>query len=976
MMQHNSSSSNSAMLQLSDEDMTRMRTLGREVCTHVAISSRRSDSGRSGVRWNPAGFEHQVEIFVGEDANGDAEGTSNRSLSYMCGVVQVAATIDQIADLFNADPSSDGAARDFYDRFHQDFAHTQLLAAIRTRSRQYPRHTIGLKTATMLSPHAGASSRDFVYLECQEDVMDARRNKRGWVCAMHSIDLPNVPQRHDTVRGSLYRSGFVFTESDTPGVLEAVYLLQVDFKGPVAVHVRQAMMKQRILCLQVLADHFHQGSGGGNNNQAAAPALPQASSRDSRFLNEDMLAQANLHQQQLQQQQQTSSSRYTNQGPSLYPTAAADTHPRNLYPDNHLRDTAVASTNPHRSLSSHSSGLHLLGDIHLKPKHAASQCACCVSSFGFLKKKHNCRVCGEVVCSSCCTQQRPVVPIEGIKKYHICTLCTMDNPNRRSVARTASSQGRSKSEHNSRSVLSNAKSPKSSLSGSHPLSRQHKHMQQLQLSGGNGISGPVLRQRPDVHQSFDEMTQPPPTTQHVYGKSPSMPQASQSHQLHRGMMMAPALGPAASLSAPAAFQQSAPQPSGGGRYRHDTSRDRPHPMMQQQQPPPSSHHHQFNPPQPRYSSRYHDYDLPQPHHQGQQSSYPAPSVASSNHPPLRYNGQNRPDDPRDSMRFERESFLNLYDEVGTSVSRALPPPNPPASYRHHAHLPAQVQYVPADAPNTTAINLGDLRNAPDVLAALNNNRNGKESTLRLEIVAPTPSQVGRPPHVEPEIEPTPATAALYAPPDQPAMRPYNPQAPTPDGHQLVAQPAPPGIYKGSRYRIKETRYYAPTPDASADEYVAQERDSILVDMPSQPQLSANAVTATNGGNNASPTALTVSRFLDQDIDMFLQPMDKKKAAAAAAAAQQVNGGGGGVPLALDNTPAVAPPGPVPNFSQQVSMDDLIAQLQAQQPPPVAGESMESDVATLTRLLMERLRVASESEREAVKATLTQAVTQP
>ncbi|CAK4078588.1 unnamed protein product [Aphanomyces euteiches] len=1003
--------SSGEMLHLTDEDVNRMKSLGREVCTHVAYSARRTETGRSGVRWNAIGFENQVELFVGEDAHPETD----RTLSYMCGVTQVASTINEVADLFN---STSDAHDEFYAHFHQDLAGIDMLASIRGRTRQYPRHMISLKTVTMLSPSATANSRDFVFLESQEDVMDAKRNKRGWVCAMHSIDLPNVPPRQDVVRGSLYRSGFVFTESETPGMLEAIYLLQIDFKGPVPIHVRQAMMKQRIMCLQVLADHFGSDAQSPAPQQAPTSAAPRLGyADDARF--------SRAHDNS-PHQQAGGGNRYGQDSRPVYQSAFSMSDLQNTTPGALVQQSAA----PGRSLSgSAASGLQLLGDIHLKPKQNATQCACCVSSFSFLKKKHNCRVCGEVVCSSCCTQQKPTHPIEGIKKFHICTLCTMDN--RRSTSRTASSHGGgSKSRGDGRSVLSAGghKSPKSSLSGT--ASRFNKQP--------SGPAAQPAQSRSRVDQNSFEDRHDPELRQFGYGNSkPVQPQAAQTHPAQRNVVMAPPPLPNASMSAPNNFQQS---PNG---YNG-------HPAPKQ-----SAHHgyHLEAQAAPRVQPRYNRSTYQDPHHDHlpNNSSYQQSMVSTTSYQIPRYNGTNRPDDPRVSLRDERDSFLNMYDEVGTSVSRAQPVQQTP-QYRqssNHRHL-AQPQevYIPPDAPTTTAVNLGDLKNAPDVLAALNNARSaGGSSGLRLEIIPSGPPQQqvpqqpyparGRNPHETigehdsySYDDPTPpaATAFLPAPPLPPvpaqqqfaepnaheAMRYLppsisNPQAPPAvESSQMVAQGnAPLGTYVGSRYRIKETRYYAPSPDASPDDYLTQERDSILVDMPSQPQLPAgganvvaNAVTTTAvttttpATGNTSPTALTVSKFLDQDIDMFLQPMDKNKKPKQPTPPPPH-------PLPLDNTPFQQENG---NGGNQVSMDDLLMRLHAHQepppptrspsPPPVAprptsppapvhqqqpvpapqpphsevGEA--ADVAMLTRLLVERLQVASDSEREAIRGALT------
>ncbi|RHY28060.1 hypothetical protein DYB32_006297, partial [Aphanomyces invadans] len=753
------------MLQLTDDDVLRMKSLGREVCTHVAYSARRTESAKSSVRWTSIGYENDVELFEGEDA--DTKDTS-RALSYMCGETHVTATIDQVADLFNAtDVDADPAVRDFYAHFHADLAHTQLIAPVRSRSRQYPRHMISLKTATMLSPSPSAatnptsSSRDFVYLEVASALhvqQASSSNYRQHPHAPHPDDLRQLPPagyRHPP--SSQQQQNAVDSTGRYPG---------------------------------------------NNHDQPMYPPYGRQLATQPSF----------QPPQQLQQQ---------------------------VLPSEQLEDSGSAISGGHgANLRTHSStgqptpGLQLLCDIQLKPKHSAAQCACCVSGFSFLKKKHNCRVCGEVVCSSCCILQRPVVPIDGIKKYYICTLCTMDS--RRSVARTASSHAglnntaRTKSE-NARSVLSgiaggnNIRSPKSSLSGT---MQQHRYKPPNQPSQQQLLQDPRQGYKVHLHQPA------PPRGPHYPDDVPSSDMMPTRHnaQPPSNMYSKQQAGFAPGMPQVQLYQPGHPrqhhhhhhqqQQIQGMQHAHPSShRPSNYPINNGGYPHPS---HQYHPPPPHMAHN------PIPRGGGYRHPPPpareyAASMASTNYPVPRYNGTNKPDDPRMSMlRDERESFLNLYDEVGTSVSRAQPIYQP---YRHPssatdsslASRPPTTQevYIPPDAPTTTAVNLGDLRNAPDVLAALNNSRTtGGASGLRLEIISPNTNH--RQP--EPESEPygggssnfeysrvAPLEPSASGNLQEPILPPPPPPAATQDA-QLVAQQQAPGIYKGSRYRIKETRF--------------------------------------------------------------------------------------------------------------------------------------------------------------------------
>ncbi|OQR99446.1 hypothetical protein THRCLA_21838 [Thraustotheca clavata] len=865
---------------LTDDEIERMKRLGREVCTQVAYAARRADTGSVAVRWHSIGVENKVELFAGDDPLPEQE----KFLSYMCGVTSVHATIDQVADLFNADHMSQShglvAPAEFTKQFNQDLASYQTLKYLRQRTEKYPRHSVSIKWFLMESPSMAAKPRDYVYLEAQEDIMDAKRNKRGWVCAMHSIDLPSAPsleRTHDIVRGSLYRSGYVFTETETPGVLEAIYLLQIDFKGSLPMNVRQSIMKQRITCLRAIDEYF------------------------------------------------------------LRRTSSALT----------------ASTSQSMSYPGPSGGPKLLGDIHLKSKHGVTTCACCAGGFGFLKKKHNCRVCGEVVCSSCCTQQRPTVPVEGIKKYHICTLCSVDN----------------------------------------------RH-----LSLPN-----VLGRSRSGHE--------------LYQSNPNGPPANTRSALSSSNMKSPNSGPPGAGPFPSRLQQSNAQRSMSKSLQPDMFDEEPHNNNARMRMPEhmqrkSSYHNGNAAPYPllplnRASGYSHRYDPAYPElpivDYGNGMGYNQSFNRNTNYmpPPAR-------PDSRESFVNERESVLDLYDEVGTSVSRYVPPPPQPQRVRAGPRS-TQVQYVPRTGEpngNATTIDLRDLNNASDVLAQLNNQRPGaQESTVRLEIIQPNPrydnnddnddgydydNALARRGPGPRDYYPTSASGRFRVPPnsqnrwmDRPSrsfdptqmrfdnivastnnlVAPSTPENPLPQNALTVPTGS---VYKGSRYRIKETRYYAASPDATPEEYIADERDSIVVDMPAQPAPASNRI-----ANGSSPTAVAVSKFLDQDIDMFLQPMEKKGKSANA-------------PLQLENQPSIFPrdsttlkkesPTPPsksspPNFDHNSSMEELLGPLR--RPSPSSNNNEEDDsVAYLTALLMERLRMANASEREQIKETLRAAVEDP
>ncbi|KNC55781.1 uncharacterized protein AMSG_11214 [Thecamonas trahens ATCC 50062] len=57
------------------------------------------------------------------------------------------------------------------------------------------------------------------------------------------------------------------------------------------------------------------------------------------------------------------------------------------------------------------------------PDAARSACALCVASFGFLRRRHHCRQCGEVVCASCSPQRKPLPKLGLDKAVRVCREC-------------------------------------------------------------------------------------------------------------------------------------------------------------------------------------------------------------------------------------------------------------------------------------------------------------------------------------------------------------------------------------------------------------------------------------------------------------------------------------------------------------------------------------------------------------------------
>ncbi|EQC27927.1 hypothetical protein, variant [Saprolegnia diclina VS20] len=99
-------------------------------------------------------------------------------------------------------------------------------------------HYVGLHWVACASPLVGVAPRDYCVLEYQDAFVyfdeASGKERRGWLRMLHSIPSPSCPSlrsSHGLVRAELFRSGHVFIETDTPGVLDYHNVLCAKYHG-------------------------------------------------------------------------------------------------------------------------------------------------------------------------------------------------------------------------------------------------------------------------------------------------------------------------------------------------------------------------------------------------------------------------------------------------------------------------------------------------------------------------------------------------------------------------------------------------------------------------------------------------------------------------------------------------------------------------------------------------------------------------
>ncbi|KAG6587153.1 Arrestin domain-containing protein D [Phytophthora cinnamomi] len=241
--------------QLSSKENKYLLGLAKHACKEVVYYSRQDDGP---MKWLHLSSEDGVDVFQGVDSSSSAKSQQDtKALTYLRGSCRIRATIDEISDFFKLDTVDKLSG--FTQTVGKDVLDQKTLLTLATPTPDNPKHYVAVKWTAVESPSKLARNRDFCYIECHDEFIDTNTKRRGWVRSIHSIRLPFCPplsKSHGLVRGSLYRSGFIFTESAEKGCVDAVHTLHVDIKGSAPNWMKILVMKRRIKNIAEVDRHF------------------------------------------------------------------------------------------------------------------------------------------------------------------------------------------------------------------------------------------------------------------------------------------------------------------------------------------------------------------------------------------------------------------------------------------------------------------------------------------------------------------------------------------------------------------------------------------------------------------------------------------------------------------------------------------------------------------------------------------------
>ncbi|KAG9407792.1 hypothetical protein AC1031_021032 [Aphanomyces cochlioides] len=183
---------------LTENDISNYLLLAQKNAADAIRHSQRRDPA---VGWRLFSSETDLDIYTGKDPYAPP------SAATWCGVTQLESSIDEVADLFHADTSEQ--YHDYCRMSSKDILDGAMLYTL--PQPKYGSHIVSIRWHALETPFL-AKNRDFL----------PNMKHKSMAAEVGLLGL---------VRASHFCTGYVFVESDRPGVLDHVHIAQVDLVG-------------------------------------------------------------------------------------------------------------------------------------------------------------------------------------------------------------------------------------------------------------------------------------------------------------------------------------------------------------------------------------------------------------------------------------------------------------------------------------------------------------------------------------------------------------------------------------------------------------------------------------------------------------------------------------------------------------------------------------------------------------------------
>ncbi|KAH9153240.1 hypothetical protein AeRB84_004480 [Aphanomyces euteiches] len=148
------------------------------------------------------------------------------------GTTQIESTLDEIRSIFTAPTTAD--VRELIAAYFPNLLDNVRLYTITDPLANVPHHAVTINWLLHRSPMRGVilKNRDWCYVEHQQDVIIDGKN--AWLHAFKHVDVAGVPSleaQYGIVRGKMLLTGFIYMETDRPGVLQVFEFHHNDLRG-------------------------------------------------------------------------------------------------------------------------------------------------------------------------------------------------------------------------------------------------------------------------------------------------------------------------------------------------------------------------------------------------------------------------------------------------------------------------------------------------------------------------------------------------------------------------------------------------------------------------------------------------------------------------------------------------------------------------------------------------------------------------
>ncbi|CAK4678546.1 unnamed protein product [Aphanomyces euteiches] len=185
------------------------------------------------VEWMLRTNDDKIQVYTAREGN----------LPLFLGTTQVESTLDEVRAIFTAPTTAD--VRRVDAAYFPDILDEVRLYTLSTPTEDRPHHLSSVSWTLLRSPLQGliVRYRDFCSIEHLEDVeIDG---KKAWIRACKSIVIPACPdleKKYGIVRAEFIHSGFIYMETDKPGILRVTELEHFSPNGRVTGDVIGAML--------------------------------------------------------------------------------------------------------------------------------------------------------------------------------------------------------------------------------------------------------------------------------------------------------------------------------------------------------------------------------------------------------------------------------------------------------------------------------------------------------------------------------------------------------------------------------------------------------------------------------------------------------------------------------------------------------------------------------------------------------------